>query len=149
MNTKLVITVVTLALMMPIAYSSAQPRQPQRQMSQQMEQVQETMQRMQRLMDRTQQFSESVRMRMQNAQQDRTRQQYQHLQQMCESVDMLVKQMKTTTDRLHLMIQDKDMMQDRDMDHDMDRLRDRLNDMATQAEESLKIMEQMRDRIHD
>ena len=41
------------------------------------------------------------------------------------------------------------MLRDRDIQRDMDRLRQHLNNMTAQAEETLKTMEQLRDRLRE
>ena len=44
------------------------------------------------------------------------------------------------------MIRSRDFQRDRDMQRDMDRLRQRLDVMANEMDESLKLMERVRDR---
>jgi hypothetical protein len=68
--------------------------------------------------------------------------------QLSDALRETTRSMRRSMDQLHLNLRDPDLIRDRDMQRDMERLHDRVGRMADQMDESLAIMERLRDRLH-
>lgn len=120
----------------------AQDAAQQRTHQQLMTQMQTTVQRMQQLHERARLLADGLRQRTQAQLQERDR----LMLGTCDGLEQQARQMQQTATRAEEMIRSRDFQRDRDMQRDMDRLRQRLDNMANEMDESLKIMERLRDR---
>lgn len=119
----------------------------QQQMQQQ--QMQQMVQKMNQLQERTHTLNQDMTRMMQQAESEELRNQYQNMFRFSEQLGLTIGNLKNAAERCNLMLQDREMTQDRDMQKDMEQLRQRLNDMTGQAEEAVKAMERIRDRLHE
>ena len=127
----------------------AQGQQPQGAAQQQQHQtmmtmMRETVQRMDRLQVRAQQLVKSAQQQIQNKATVTERERL--MLRTTEAFDAQIGHMKTLAERAEEMIRSREFQRDRDMQQDMDQLRQRLGTMANELEESLKLMERVRQR---
>jgi len=114
---------------------------------QQMQQMQEMQQRMNSMMERSHSMNQEMNRRMEQAQNEQMRNQYQMMHRFGEQISMTLGNMKNAAERCDLMLRDREMMRDRDMQQDMDRMRNHLTDMTNEMEEALQTMERMVQRM--
>ena len=124
-------------------------QQQQMQQMQQQQQVQQMVQKMNQLQDRTHMLSQEMNRNMQQTQNEQLRYQYQNMYRFSEQLGLTIGNLKNAAERCNMMLQDRQMTQDRAMQQDMEQLRQRLNDMTGQAEEAVKAMDRIRDRLHE
>ncbi len=122
----------------------AQTAAQQRAHQQMMTQMQNTVQRMQQIQQRAQTLAQGLQQQVQNRAQATERERL--MLGTCEALEQQARQMHQFAQRADEMIRSRDFQRDRDMQRDMDRLRQRLDVMANEMDESLKLMERVRDR---
>ena len=122
------------------AQSAAQQRSHQQMMTQ----MQATVQRMQQIQTRAQTLAQGLQQQVQNRTQATERERL--MLGTCEALEQQARQMHQFAQRADDMIRSREFQRDRDMQRDMDRLRQRLDAMAKEMDESLKLMERVRDR---
>jgi hypothetical protein len=60
---------------------------------------------------------------------------------------MTLGNMKNAAERCDLMLQDREMMRDRDMQQEMQRMQRHLSDMTEQMDDAIQTMERMAERL--
>lgn len=121
----------------------------QQQMQQHQQQMQQMIQKINQLQERTQAMNQEMTRQMQQAKSEESRNQYQNMYRFSEQLGLTIGNLKNAAERCNLMLQDRTMAQDRVMQRDMEQLRLKLNDMTGQAEEAVKAMERIRDRLRE
>jgi len=99
-------------------------------------------------MERTQQMNQHMNQRMQQVQNEQMKSQYRMMHRFNEQMQLTLGNMKNAADHCNIMLQDRDMMQERQMQRDMDQLRQHLQGMTGQAEEVVQTMERLTQRLH-
>jgi hypothetical protein len=121
----------------------------QQQMQQQQQQMQQMVQKINQLQERTHALNQEMTRQMQQTKNEEFRNQYQNMYRFSEQLGLTIGNLKNAAERCTLMLQDREMAQDRVMQGEMEQLRQRLNDMTGQAEEAVKAMERIRDRLRE
>ena len=132
-----------------------QEHQQQMMMQQQMQQLSQTMDRMARIQERAQTMEQQMAQAMERLHQngdagamtqERLRNQ-EHVRTMAQAMNDGAQEMQRAMEQLRNMMGEPGASGNGDMQRDMDQLRQHWNDMAGQMEESLQIMERLRDRL--
>jgi hypothetical protein len=132
-----------------LAVAPALAQQQGQQMQRQMQQLQQMQQQMAQLVNRTHMFSQSMAQHMQGTKNQQRRMQMLQMQRLGEHMNGVATQLKNATEQCQLMLQDREMLRDRNMDQDMTRLRERLQTMTGDLEESVQAMERLQERIEN
>jgi hypothetical protein len=111
--------------------------------------MQQMIQKINQLQERTHALNQEMTRQMEQAKSEESRNQYQNMYRFSEQLGLTIGNLKNAAERCNLMLQDPAMAQDRVMQRDMEQLRLRLNDMTGQAEEAVKAMERIRDRLRE
>lgn len=119
----------------------------QNQMQQQMNQMQQTQDRMNKMMDRTHMMGQEMNWRMEQAQNDQMRNQFQMMHRFSEQLGMTLGNMKNAADRCELMLQDREMMRDREMQQEMEQMQVHLSEMTEKMDEAVQTLERMGERL--
>jgi hypothetical protein len=122
----------------------AQTAAQQQAHQQMMTQMQNTVQRAQQIQQRAQTLAQQLQQRTQDRTQLTERDRL--MLGTCEALEQQARQMHQFAQRAEEMIRSREFQRDRDMQQDMDRLRLRLETMTKEMDESLKLMERVRDR---
>jgi glucose/arabinose dehydrogenase len=144
-----VLAAVALQPLAALAQRTGQPQVPQQQQqqhAQMMAQMQRTVQRMTHLQERAHHLAQVARESMQNrvsvTEQERL------MARATESFEQNARHLKALAERTQDMIRSRDFQRDREMQRDMARLHDHLDAMAARLDESLQVMERVRQRSH-
>lgn len=120
----------------------------QQQMNQQMQGMQKMTQKMNDLLERTQRMNQEMNRQMQQVQDEQMKNRYQMMYRFNEQVHMALGNMKNAAERCDLMMQNQDMMRDKETRQEMEQLQKHLGEMSQQAEDAVQTMERLTKRIH-
>ena len=129
---------------------NVQAQQQGRQMQQQMQQqqhMQEMMNRMNQMMERTQNMTMEMNRSMQQAQNEQMRNQFRMMHQFGGQLGLALGNMKNTLNECNQILQNQEMMRDRNMQQNMNRMQQHLSGMSGQMEEAVQLMERMTTRL--
>lgn len=119
----------------------------QQKMHQQMQEMQKMTQKMNDLLERTQRMNQEMNRQMQQLQDEQVKNQYRTMYRFNEQLHMALGNMKNAAERCDLMMQNKEMMRDKEMQQEMERLQKHLGEMSNQAEDAVQTMERLTKRI--
>lgn len=120
----------------------------QQQMHQQMQKMQKMTQNMNDLMERTHAMNQEMNRRMEQVQDEELKNQYQVMFRFNEQMHMALGNMKNAVERCDIMLQNEEMIKDRNMQQEMDRLQEHLGEMSAQAEDAVRSMERLTRRVY-
>jgi predicted PurR-regulated permease PerM len=142
-------SLIMFALVSSVSFAQQTAQQQQQRMQQQMQQMQEMTKTMNKLMERTHSMNQEMNKQMQQAKNEQMRNQYRMMNRMSEQMGMTLGSMKNAAERCEMMLQNKDMMQDRIMRRETDRLREHIHKMTGDMEEAVATMERLMERLHE
>lgn len=104
---------------------------------------------MNQMMERTQNMTMEMNRRMQQVQDEQMRNQFRMMHQFGDQLGLALGNMKNTANQCSQMLQNQEMMRDRNMQQDMNRMQQHLSGMAGQMEEAVQLMERMTTRLRE
>lgn len=142
---RLLLTTLLIMVSSPLLFAQ---QTGQQQMNQQMQGMQKMTQKMNDLLERTQRMNQEMNRQMQQVQDEQMKNRYQMMYRFNEQVHMALGNMKNAAERCDLMMQNQDMMRDKETRQEMEQLQKHLGEMSQQAEDAVQTMERLTKRIH-